>query len=46
MQAVISNEEYMNKLQLNAIERSKYFSLDNTMDRWESILKKVGVYNI
>lgn len=27
-------------------ERSKYFSLDNTMDRWESILKKVGVYNI
>ena len=26
-------------------ERSKYFSLDNTMDRWESILKKVGVYN-
>ena len=46
MQAVISNEEYMNKLQLNAIERSKYFSLDNTMDRWESIFKKVGVYNI
>lgn len=27
-------------------EHSKYFSLDNTMDRWESILKKVGVYNI
>lgn len=46
MQAVISNEEYMNKLQLNAIERSKYFSLDNTMDRWESIFKKVGVNNI
>ena len=27
----------------NAIERSKYYSLDKTMDRWDEIIKQVRI---
>lgn len=38
---MIENKEYRKKVQANAIERSKYYSIDNTLDRWEEYLKKI-----
>lgn len=38
---MINDDEYRNFIQHNAIERSKNYSLDNIMDRWEDILKRL-----
>ena len=39
---MIADKEYRLSVQKNAIERTKYYSLDKTMDRWEEILKKIN----
>lgn len=38
---MVTDEKYRSSVQKNAIERSKYYSLENIMDRWEKILKKI-----
>ena len=38
---LIEDEEYRKRIQKNAIERSKYYSIENTMDRWSSVLETV-----
>lgn len=41
IEKMICDEEYRRTAQWNAIKRSKYYSLENTMDRWESMLNKM-----
>ena len=38
---IIEDEEYRKSVQLKAIERSKYYSIDNIMDRWETLLAQI-----
>ena len=38
---MIEDDEYRHQTQRNAIERSKYYSLDNIMDRWEEIFREM-----
>ena len=38
---MISDEELRRKIQENGIERSKYYSIDNTIARWEALINKV-----
>lgn len=38
MQMMMTDDEYRDSVRKNAIERSDYYNLDNTMDRWESLL--------
>ena len=40
---MISDAEYRNRCQLGALERVTYFSLDNTINRWEKIFREIGV---
>lgn len=35
---MIEDDEYREGIRANAIERSKYYSIENTMDRWEKYL--------
>lgn len=37
----LSDKEYLKLCATNAIKRSAYYSLDNTMDRWETILSNI-----
>lgn len=41
MAKMIMDEGYRECVRKNAIERSKYYSIDNIIDRWESLLKQV-----
>jgi len=41
MDKMISDEELRRKMQENGIERSKYYSIDNTIARWEALINKV-----
>ena len=41
IQKMIEDDEYRESVRQKAIERSKYYSIENTMDRWESLLKLV-----
>lgn len=41
MDKMISDEELRRKIQENGIERSKYYSIDNTIARWEALINKV-----
>ena len=41
MAKMITDDEYRESVRKSAIERSKYYSIANTMDRWESLLKQV-----
>lgn len=41
MAKMIKDDEYHESVRNNAIERSKYYSIMNTMDRWESLLKQI-----
>lgn len=43
MERMIRDDKYREECQRNAIERSKFYSLDNTMDRWEEIFKKMNL---
>lgn len=38
---MIMDVDYRECVRKNAIERSKYYSIENTMDRWESLLSQV-----
>ena len=38
---MIEDNEYREGIRANAIKRSKYYSLENTNDRWESMLNKI-----
>lgn len=41
IQKMIEDDEFRESVRKNAIERSKYYSIVNTMDRWESLFKQV-----
>ena len=41
MQKMITDDEYREGVRANAIERSKYYSIENTMDRWEDLLSQI-----
>lgn len=41
MAKMITDDEYRESVRAKAIERSKFYSIENTMDRWESLLSKV-----
>lgn len=43
MKRMIADNEYRMQCQRNAIERSKYYSLNNTMKRWEEIFNKLNL---
>ncbi|MBQ2884547.1 MAG: glycosyltransferase [Alphaproteobacteria bacterium] len=43
MTRMIEDDEYRMQCQYNAVERSKYYSLDNTMNRWEEIFNKLNL---
>lgn len=38
---MVADDEYRESVRKNAIERSKYYSLGNTMDRWENLLNQL-----
>lgn len=39
---VLSDEEQRQRIQKGAIKRSKYFSIENTTERWEEIFKELN----
>ena len=41
MEKMITDDEYRESVRAKAIERSKYYSIENTMDRWETLLHEV-----
>ncbi len=41
LKKMMVDEDYRHQAQKNAIERSKYYSIENTMDRWETLLKEI-----
>lgn len=41
MKKMIIDDEYRESVRAKAIERSNYYSIENTIDRWESLLKQV-----
>jgi glycosyltransferase involved in cell wall biosynthesis len=41
MKKIIMDDEYRESVRAKAIERSKYYSIENTMDRWEELLASV-----
>ena len=41
IQKIIEDDEYRESVRAKAIEQSKYYSIENTMDRWETLLKQV-----
>ncbi len=41
MAKMITDDKYRESVRVKAIERSNYYSIDNTIDRWEELLKKI-----
>ena len=41
MKIMIMEDEYRESIRQNAINRSEYYSIEHTMDRWESLLNKI-----
>lgn len=41
IQKMITDDDYRENVRANAIERSNYYSLENTIDRWEKLLDEV-----
>ena len=41
LRKMIEDDEYRESVRAKAIERSKYYSIENTMDRWETLLKQI-----
>ena len=41
MKTMIMEDDYRESIRHNAIERSKFYSIENTMDRWESLLNNI-----
>ena len=38
---MIEDDKYRKQVQLKAIERSRYYDMEHTMDRWEEFLQKI-----
>lgn len=45
LRLVMGNDELREKMQYNAVERSKYYMLDNVIDMWELLIKEVMTAN-
>lgn len=45
MKKMIENEIYRKNTQINAIKRSRYYSIDNIMDKWEEVIEESCIYN-
>lgn len=43
IEKMITDESYRKSCQVNAIERAKFYSIDNTMERWHKIFCKIGL---
>lgn len=43
MSKMISEETYRKEVQKNSIERSKFYALDNIIDKWETLFKQLGI---
>lgn len=41
LKKMVEDEDYRKKVQLNAVERSKFYTMENTMNRWENLLKTI-----
>lgn len=41
MAKMITDDDYRESIRKNAIERSSYYSIENTMDRWEQLLNQI-----
>lgn len=41
LKMMMVDEEYRKEVQRNAVERSKFYSMENTMNRWEEYLKNI-----
>ena len=41
MEKMIADNDYRERVRKNAIERSKYYSIERTMDRWEQLLNQL-----
>jgi len=41
IQKMIEDDKYRERIRMNAIERSKCYSIDRTMDRWEKLLNQI-----
>lgn len=41
MAKMITDDEYRESVRKNAIDRSKYYSIERTMDRWEQLLNQL-----
>ena len=41
LKKMITDDKYRESTRQNAIERSKYYSIENTMNRWEKLLNQV-----
>lgn len=41
LKKMVEDEDYRKKVQRDAIERSKFYDMEHSMDRWENYLKKV-----
>lgn len=43
IQKMMIDDDYRKRVQLNALERSKFYNLDNIISMWESFLKKISL---
>ena len=43
LKKMISDEDYRHQVERNAPERARFYSLDNTMKRWNEIFKQLGI---
>ena len=41
MRKMMTDDQYRESVRMKAVERSKYYSLENTMDRWEYLLNQL-----
>ena len=41
MKKMIMEDEYRESIRQNAVNRSEYYSIEHTMDRWESLLNNI-----
>ena len=41
MEKMIADNDYRERVRKNAIDRSKYYSIERTMDRWEQLLNQL-----
>ena len=44
LERMMTDDDYRHLVQKNAPERAKYYSLDNVMKRWNTIMKETGIF--